>query len=152
MIDGVLIPAEAVDLLRDGLRNQIVGAAQDLADSGSLLSAAEHSERLTDPLRYIDAQRALMEEIGWSRTEPPSDLHLDPQAHGWALSNLLADEISAHGAMLRDTATDDEQRRELAGDIRALIVIALDLLLRIQARLLHPVGVARHGEANASSL
>jgi hypothetical protein len=142
MIDDVLIPSEVIDLLRDGLRSQIAKAAQDIANTDGLLSAAEHSERYTEPLRRIDALRAVMEEVGWDRAEPQSDLRLDPLTHGWALSALLADEVSSHAAMLRDPA-NDEQRDELTRDIRALTVIALDLLLRLQAKLLCPARLER---------
>jgi hypothetical protein len=140
MTDKVLIPAGIVDLVREGLRSQLAIAARQLTDVDGLSSTREHPERYTDPLLCLDALRAVMQEIGANRVDPQDDLQLDPQAHGWALAKLLADEVSSHKDMLRDRDLDDERRRELSREMNALIAIALELLLRIQAMLLHPAG------------
>jgi hypothetical protein len=130
----VLIPAELVDLLRDGLRSRLAVAAQQLATADGRLDAREHPERYQDPLRRIDALRALLEDVGWDT--PPSDLHIDLQTHGWALVEALGDEVSFHASALRETGQDDEQREATARNMGALTGLTLTVLLRIQAHIL----------------
>ncbi len=130
----VPIPAELVELLRDGLRSQIASAAQQLAGADGLLDAKEHPERYQDPLRRMDALRALLQEIGWST--PPSDLRIDLQTHGWALIEALGDEVGFHADALREIDRDEERRESTARNMGALTALALTVLLKIQAQIL----------------
>ncbi len=132
--DNVFIPAQAVDLVRDGLRSQIALAAQHVTSAEEKLGAREHPERYQDPLRCIDALRALLEEIGWST--PPSDSQADLRIHGWALTEALQDQVSVHADMLRDLDQNDERRQVLTRDMNALTALALIVLLRTHARIL----------------
>jgi hypothetical protein len=134
MTDVVLIPAQAVDLLRDGLRSRIAVAAQHVTGADEKLGAREHPERYQEPLRCMDALRALLEEIGWST--PPSDPQVDLRVHGWALIEALQDQVGVHADMLRELDQDDERREVLTHDLDALRALALIVLLRTQARLL----------------
>src|SRR5271156_4959200 len=68
----VVIGADVLDLLRDGLRSQIALAAQHVASADEQPDGQRYPERYQDPLRYQDALRALLEEIGWSGSiDPP---------------------------------------------------------------------------------
>ncbi len=136
MRSTVVIPAEVVDLLRDGLRSQIASAAQRITNAAGQLDAREHPEREQDPLRCINALHMLMEEIGWST--PPNDLQVDLETHAWALIEALQDQVSVHANMLRESDQDDERRGVLARDMNALTSLALIALLRTQARVLRP--------------
>jgi len=136
--ESVLIPAEVVDLLRDGLRSQLAVAARQIADADGQLGAREHPERYQDPLRRIDASRALLEDLGWSA--PPSDLRVDLQIHAWALTAALRDQVSVHADMLRDVDRGDEQHETLTRDRQALEALALTVLLGTQAPALCPSG------------
>ncbi len=137
MADEVHIPTQAVELLRDGLRSRIALAAQRVSNAEGELDAREHPERYHGPLRCIDALRALLEEIGWSA--PPSDSRVDPQRHGWALAAALQDQISVHADMLSELdEADNGQRDAIVRDLGALTYLALDVLLRVQARALRP--------------
>src|SRR5271155_405866 len=100
MMSTVVIPAEVVDLLRDGLRAQIASAAQRIISAAGQLDAREHPEREQEPLRCIFALRTLMDEIGWST--PPNDLRVDLQTHAWALLEALQDQLSIHANMIRE--------------------------------------------------
>ncbi len=144
MTDNVLIPAEAVDLLRDGLRSQIAIAAQHVTGAEEKLGAREHPERYQDPLRCMDTLRALLQEIGWST--PPDDALVDLRIHGWALIEALQDQVSVHADMLRDLDQDDEPRHVLVHNMNALTPLALTVLLRTQARILW-TGTAQSGSA-----
>src|ERR1700686_1284706 len=106
MTSTVLIPAEIVDLLRDGLRSQIALGAHDLKSAEEQLDAREHPERYQDPLRCMDALRALLDEIGWST--PSSDHQVDLMIHSAALIDALQDQLSIHANMVRDITQDDE--------------------------------------------
>jgi hypothetical protein len=132
MMSTVVIPAEVVNLLRDGLRSQIASAAQAITSAAGQLDAREQPEREQDPLRCIYALRGLMEEIGWS-TEP-SDLQVDLQTHAWALLEALQDQLSVHANMIRESDQDDALTREM----KPLGTLALIVLLRTQARMLSP--------------
>jgi hypothetical protein len=134
MTSTVLIPAEIVDLLRDGLRSQIALGAHDLESAEEQLDAREHPERYQDPLRCMDALRALLDEIGWST--PASDRQVDLTIHGAALIDALQDQLSVHANMARDIPQDDEQREAIARDVNVLTTLSLTVLLRTQARML----------------
>jgi hypothetical protein len=136
MMSTVVIPAEVVELLRDGLRGQIASAAQTITSAAGQLDAREHPEREQDPLRCIYALRALMEEIGWSTQ--PSDLQVDLLTHAWALIEALQDQVSVHANMIRESDQDDERRKAAMRDMSTLSTLSLTVLLRTQARILRP--------------
>ena len=136
MMSTVVIPAEVVELLRDGLRGQIASAAQRIINAAGQLDAREHPEREQEPLRCIYALSTLMEEIGWSTQ--PSDLHVDLQTHAWALIEALLDQVSVHANMIRESDQNDERREALMREMNALSTLALTVLLRTQARILRP--------------
>ena len=131
---SVLVPEHAVDLVRDGLRSQIAIAAQHVTNADERLGAREHPERYQEPLRCMDALRALLDQIGWST--PPTDLQVDLRMHGWALIEALQDQLSVHDDMLRDLDRDDERRRAVVDDANALTALALTVALKTQARIL----------------
>lgn len=130
----VRVPAELVDLLRDGLRSQIAAGAQRIASVDGQLGAREHPERYLDPLRRMDASRALMEEIGWST--PATDLDVDVRVHGQALSEALAEEIALHADMLDDGDPEEEEREGTTRNANALQALAFTVLLKTQAHIL----------------
>jgi len=130
----VLIPRELVGPVRDGLRSQLAVAAQHVTSADEPMDARAHPERYQDALCYMDALRALLEEIGWSG--PPSDPRVDLQAHGWALIEALEDQVNTYADMLRDIAPDDERRAAIARDMAALTSLALTVLLKVQAQIL----------------
>jgi hypothetical protein len=130
----VVIPAELVDLLRDGLRGRLAVAAQQIANADGRVDAREHPERYRDPLLRIDALRALLEEIGWDT--PPGNLRIDLQTHGWALIESLGDEIDFYADTLREIDQDDEQHEAATRNMGALTALALTVMLRIQAQIL----------------
>jgi hypothetical protein len=129
--ESVLIPAEVVDLLRDGLRSQIARAARQIADADGQLGAREHPERYQDPLRCIDASRALLDALDWSA--PPSDLHVDLSIHGRALTAALRDQLSVYADMLSQIDRGDEQHEALTRNTSALQALALTVLLGAHA-------------------
>jgi len=132
----VVVPAEVVDLLGDGLRSQIAILAQWITQAHEREGGREHPERYQDPLRCQDAVRALMEEIGSST--PPSDLKVDLQTHAWALLEGLNDQLTVHADMLRDSHLNDERREILNREMNTLSSLALIVLLRTQAGTLRP--------------
>ncbi len=130
----VLIPSELADPLRDGLRSQLAVAAQQIAGADEQLDPRAHVADYQDALRYMDALRALLEELGWSA--PPSARRLDLQTHGWALIEALRDQISVCTDMLRDIAPDGERRAAIARTMAELTSLALTILLETQAQIL----------------
>ncbi len=150
MMSTVVIPAEMVDLLRDGLRSQIAILAQWVTHADEREGGREHPERYQDPLRCQDAMRALLEEIGSST--PPSDLKVDLQTHAWALLEGLGDQLSVHADMLRDLHLNDERREILTREMNPLSSLALIVLLRAQAHILRPTASLSSSDADVESL
>jgi hypothetical protein len=148
MLGEILIPAETVSLLRNGLRSQIAVEAQQIADAEARPDTDAHPERYEDPLRCIDALRALMTEIGWS-AGAQDNLHLDLQLHGWALTAALADEVGSHADLLRDNDRDPTLRQTVRHNIRSMTVLALAVLLRMQAQILRPTRPQTRGSGEA---
>ena len=136
MMSTVVIPAEVVDRLRDGLRAQIASAAQRITSAAGQLDAREHPECYQDPLRCIYALNTLMEEIGWSTQ--PSDPEVDLRTHAWALIEALQDQVSVHANMIRESDQDDERREAFTRAMSPLSTLALSVLLRTQAHILRP--------------
>jgi hypothetical protein len=131
----VLIPAEVLDLLRDGLRGRLAVAAQRISDADERLDAREHPERYQDPLRCIDALRALLDDIGWI-TPPgasPAEPRVDLQVHGLALTEALREQVSVYADMLRDIDPAAARRATVARDLNALSSLALTILLGAHA-------------------
>jgi hypothetical protein len=145
MMNTVVIPAEVVNLLRDGLRSQIAVSAQDISSAEEAPEDRCYPERYQKPLRSLDALRALMEEIGWST--PPSELKVDLDTHAWALTAALQDQVSEHAAVLREPDPHDEQRAAIPRNINALSSLALIVLLRTQAQMLQPGARAATGSS-----
>ncbi len=137
----VLIPLELVDPVRDGLRSQLAVAGQHLTSADERIDARAHPERYQDALRYMDALRALLEQIGWSGS--PHDPRVDLWIHGWALIEALEDQVDTHAEMLRDIAQDSERRVAIARDLTGLTSLALTVLLKVQAQTLR-AGLHQH--------
>jgi hypothetical protein len=151
MMSTVVVPAEVVDLLRDGLRSQIAILAQWVTHADEREGGREHPERYQDPLRCQDAVRALLKEIGSST--PPSDLKVDLQTHAWALLEGLQDQLSVHADMLRDSHLNDERREILTRDMNTLSTLSLIVLLRAQALIiLRPTTPLSASDADVESL
>jgi hypothetical protein len=140
MMNTVVVPAEVLDLLRDGLRSQIALAGQHVASADEQPDGRRHPERYQDPLRCQDTLRALLDEIGWGG--PPSDLKVDLDTHAWALLEALRDQVSCHADLLREIKPDDERLPIVTRDLNALTTLALVVLLRMQAWVLGADGAA----------
>lgn len=136
----VVIGAEVLDLVRDGLRSQIALAAQHISSADEQPDGRKHPERYQGPLRCSDTLRALLEKIGWNGS--PSEQKLDLDTHAWALLEALQDQLSDHADKLRDTDPDDEQdderRDTITRDVNALMSLAVVVLLKVQAGVLRP--------------
>ncbi len=139
-MNTVVIPAEVADLLRDGLRSQIALSAQDISSAEQTPEDRCYPERYQEPLRSLDALRALMDQIGWST--PPSDLKIDLDTHAWALTAALQDQLSDHADALREPnphdEQDDDRRAAIPRNTNTLSTLALIVLLRTQAQMLRP--------------
>jgi hypothetical protein len=130
---NILIHAEMIDSLRDGLRGRLATAAQELTYADELAGGSEHPERYLGPLRYIDALRALLDEIGWSG--PASDLRIDLRTHDRALLLALDDQISGQADLLRDSVRADRQRESVAFKMNGLLALAFVALMKTRMQI-----------------
>jgi hypothetical protein len=118
----VLITAEVADLVRDGLRSQLARAAQDIADADGLTENREHSKNYQEPLRRMDAFRALLDDLGWNSSSS-ADARIDLTAHEWALAQALQDEVNVLTDTLGDNFQDGKWRAGITRQLNALAPI-----------------------------
>lgn len=149
----VLVSADGLKLLRDGLRSRIAAAARTLADREGWPEAREpeRAEQDRGDLDRIVALRALLEEIASapesadvSESAQPEEpraglgLPIPARTHGWALSEAVRHQLESHADMLRDAEGDEPRSAALARNMSTLQALALDILLAQQTHALHP--------------
>jgi hypothetical protein len=147
MTDNILLPSEAIDALRDGLRGQIATSAQEVTYADELAGGSEDPKRYLEPLQCIDASRALLEEIGWNGQS--GDLHVDLRVHRCALLLALQDQIGVNTDLLRDIDQDDERHEIAARSMSTLTAFALILLLKTQVQILRAMQRQAHSRDEA---
>lgn len=149
MTDKILLPSGVIDALRDGLRGQLATSAQEVTYADEVAGGREDPKRYLEPLRCMDALRALLDEIGW--TGQPIDLQVDLQIHRCALLLALQDQVSVHNDLLHEGDRGNQPREFTAHSMNALATLALIVLLRIQVQILRTTKrQTRHsGEAYA---
>jgi hypothetical protein len=139
--NNVLITAEAADLVRDGLRSQLARAAQDIADADGLTENREHAKNYQEPLRRMDAFRALLDDLGWNSSSP-ADVSVDVTAHEWALAQALQDEVAVLEDTRSDNFQDDKWRAKITKQLNALAPIC-QIVLKPEASPADPVDPRR---------
>lgn len=108
----ITLPADAISDLRSGLHSAL-GAATEAIDSVVTMRGREqHPEWYHEPLEHLDRVRALLDRIGWSDTQPATDIQLDVRTHRWALERALENAMKASNDALREAALVDRERAQ----------------------------------------
>ncbi|HLM87247.1 MAG TPA: hypothetical protein VK272_13780 [Solirubrobacteraceae bacterium] len=110
------IPAEVVLLLREVLYVELERRADELTEV--VYHRPIDPAGLTDPLARLDGERALLEEIGWSKPKQQQPREIDFARHGQTVVDALETDLDTQ---LHLADTDDPRQREPATAIATLI-------------------------------
>jgi DNA-binding XRE family transcriptional regulator len=145
MTSMLVVPAEMVRYLRDGLLSEIVEAASDVQDAGT------HTEKLSkpgwyrEPLTFLDRHRALLDLIGWEDTDSQTDVQIDLHEHRGAVLEGLWSRLHYSDDELRE-GMRVEAERATAGEPPQ------DETLTERVLALREWGAAVEAQANALTL
>jgi DNA-binding XRE family transcriptional regulator len=101
MTATLVIPAEMVTCLRDGLLSEIVDATSNVHHAGTHTPTMSKPGWYREPLAYFDRHRVLMDLIGWEYTDTQAEVQIDLQEHRDAVLEALRSRLNY---------TDDELR------------------------------------------
>jgi hypothetical protein len=106
----VTVPAVVVDSLRSAAYAEVGSAAEALDTVAFANDREAHPEWFRGPAETLKQIFALLDAIGWSKTDPPDAVQLDlREDYCWALMRAL------QGAA--DFADDDDSREAASGDV-----------------------------------
>jgi hypothetical protein len=114
MSTTLIVPAEMVGHLRNGLHSSIGDAVQEIAHVVDMPDREQHPERYREPLEHFDAVRALLDLIGWGETDPPVEVSVDLREHRRALTDALQIALLAGNDDLEEAEAIDAQRARRA--------------------------------------
>ncbi|MGH2904059.1 MAG: hypothetical protein ACRDK7_10810 [Solirubrobacteraceae bacterium] len=136
VLDGaqVSIPARAVDLLRQALYAEI-GLAAEAIDAVAFARDREaHPEWFRGPAESLRESYALLDTIGWSRTDPPVAVRIDLRRDGWALVRALSRALEFADEEVSERTRRDVKQRGVAAE-RECVGILCDFTAVVQARI-----------------
>ncbi len=106
--NALVVPAELVGNLRDGLHAALSFAAEEVT---SVIFEPERSlEMYREPLARFDRVRALLDVIGWDREPDPAEARFDLREHLHATLDALEKEIDVASDRVKEAATVDAER------------------------------------------
>ena len=106
----VTVPAVVVDSLRSAAYAEVGSAAEALDTVAFANDREAHPEWFRGPAESLRQIYALLDTIGWTKTDPPDAVQLDlREDYCWALMRAL------QGAA--DFADDDDSREAACGDV-----------------------------------
>jgi hypothetical protein len=86
----VTVPASVVDWVRRAAYAEIGSAAERLDTAAFSTDREAHPEWFCGPVESLREVYALLEAIGWAKTDPPLGVQIDLSEDGWALMRVLA--------------------------------------------------------------
>ncbi len=111
--DGVIsvtVPSKAVALVRSGLLSELGDAAGEVNEAVGLAGYDEAAERYAEPLRRMDAARALLDVMGWENVETPRVMTVYLDVHREALLRAARNELDHQVCRAEGRDTPDEAR------------------------------------------
>lgn len=115
MTSMLVVPAEMVRYLRDGLLLELVDAATDVYDAGTDTRTMSKPGWYREPLAVFDRDRLLMDLIGWEDTDTQADVQIDLQEHREAVLEALWSRLHYSDDELRE-GMRVEAKRATAGE------------------------------------
>ncbi|MGN6372379.1 MAG: hypothetical protein ACTHM1_05245 [Solirubrobacteraceae bacterium] len=122
------LPAGLVPYLRDYAYTTLSGVAAEIADISGSGNNARRADALAEVRPYFDATIALLDALGWTDAESPTDVTLDAQS-AWAIREAVATAMSVEYDRLHEfdsldrTRKGTQERREVVkrlSDLRKL--------------------------------
>ncbi|MFI4977378.1 MAG: hypothetical protein ACHQC8_01675 [Solirubrobacterales bacterium] len=116
----ITIPAKAVLRLREALYSQLGDVAEELASADRRPGREVHDE-WSEAVARFDRARALLDEIGWTESDPERDAEIDLDRHRQVIVAALSDQLEAERYLMADKGRAAESQRQRAYG-RALII------------------------------
>jgi hypothetical protein len=113
----IVIPADVVVQLREGLFSQLGDVAQGL-DAVIVRPAAARRREWVEPVALFDRARAVLDLIGWEQRDPEQEVEVDLHRHRRAIEEALCRELETQWHLAE---ADDPHLREWATTNAAVI-------------------------------
>ena len=100
----VTVPASVVDWVRRAAYAEIGSAAERLDTAAFSTDREAHPEWFCGPMQNLREVYALLEAIGWAKTDPPLGVQIDLSPDGWALMRVLSSALEFADEDISQTA------------------------------------------------
>lgn len=143
--EQLVIPAERVGDVRNGLHIVLGGITQELRATSEQQGRERHPEWYGQDRERVECAFVLLDRIGWGEPQRPVDVVVDLYAHHWALSEALdavlpvaEDDLGEVEAVDAERAKREQPpvREETTRRVLALQEFACEVKGRIEAALL----------------
>lgn len=104
----VTIPVSVVDWLRRATYAEIGSAAEALDTAVFAGDREAHPEWFRGPAESLRESYALLDAIGWSRTDPPLPARVDLRRSGWTLVRVLTSAVELADEELYEMAREQD--------------------------------------------
>jgi hypothetical protein len=117
----VTVPASVVDWLRRAAYAELGLAAEALDAAAFSTDREAHPERFRGLAENIREIYALLDAIGWTKTDPPPGAQIDLGEDGWALVRVLTSALEFADEDASEPARGDVERDGRVGVLCHLI-------------------------------
>lgn len=137
----ITLPAGLVPYLRDYAYTTLSGVAADIAEIAGSGNCARRAETLAEIRTHFDATIALLDALGWTGSEFPTDVTLDTQS-AWAIREAVATAKSVEYDGLNEFDSLDRYRkasRKRTGGLKRLSDLRrLEVVLDTESSAMEP--------------
>jgi hypothetical protein len=116
------IPPEAVVILRSALLSDLGVPAGELDEASMSHEKEKHPERFLKPLAVLDAQRTVLDLLGWSEpdTQDPVPINLD--AHRDVIARALRTRLEVERDYMNETNVKGARRQRETATRNARVI------------------------------
>jgi len=104
----VIVHPRLVDWLRRATYAEIGTAAESLDAAVTAGDREAHPERFRAPMQSLRESYALLETIGWAKTDPPVAVPIDLGENGWGLMRALDSAQEFAGEEIYEVSRDTD--------------------------------------------
>jgi hypothetical protein len=106
---AILIPAEAVVILRAAILGELYSPAERLCDVSQSWDRQKDPEGFLVPLAELDHCRATLDVLGWGEPEKQEPVSLDLDAHREVIVKALRVQLGVEHEYMQEDANADEE-------------------------------------------
>jgi hypothetical protein len=106
----LVVPAEMVPYLREGLHFKIGNAADGISEVVVQLDSTRGIGWHREPLECFDRLRVLLDHIGWEGIDSPAEVHVDLRQHRHAVLEALHVQVLVSEDQLRESVRVDAEQ------------------------------------------